>query len=122
MGYVFEGPKVTYTPSCDLGIAINVPIDDKNIPIWYHGIFSDGKDKENLLAVEFTARLIAAAPKLYEEVEEARAFYCLVRLNLESSEQDENRLKALLKLACNGIKRIERLQGEIEAKKGEASS
>ena len=55
MGCVFEGPKVTYTPSCDLGIVINVPIGDRNIPISYHGIFSDDKDKENLLAVEFTA-------------------------------------------------------------------
>lgn len=66
MGYVFEGWKVTYTPSCDLGIVINVTMDDKNIPIWYHGIFSDSKDNENLLAIYSTARLIAAAPELLE--------------------------------------------------------
>lgn len=69
MGYVFGGCKVTYTPSCDLGIVINVTMDDKNIPIWYHGIFSDSKDNENLLAIYSTARLLAAAPELYEALE-----------------------------------------------------
>ena len=66
MGYVFGGCKVTYTPSCDLGIVMNVTMDDKNIPVWYHGIFSDSKDNENLLAIYSTARLIAAAPDLLD--------------------------------------------------------
>ena len=66
MGYVFQGCKVTYSPSCDLGIVMNVTMDDKNIPVWYHGIFSDSKDNENLLAIYSTARLIAAAPDLLD--------------------------------------------------------
>lgn len=71
MGYVFQGCKVTYSPSCDLGIVMNVTMDDKNIPVWYHGIFSDSKDNEKLLAIYSTARLIAAAPELYEALEAA---------------------------------------------------
>ena len=71
MGYVFGGCKVTYSPSCDLGIVMNVTMDDKNIPVWYHGIFSDSKDNEKLLAIYSTARLIAAAPELYEALEAA---------------------------------------------------
>lgn len=71
MGYVFQGCKVTYSPSCDLGIVMNVTMDDKNIPVWYHGIFSDSKDNEKLLAIYSTARLIAAAPELLEVIREA---------------------------------------------------
>jgi hypothetical protein len=48
-------------------------MDDKNIPVWYHGIFSDSKDNEKLLAIYSTARLIAAAPELLEVFEEALA-------------------------------------------------
>ena len=74
MGYAFEGWKVTYTRRYDTdygeyGTVTNVTIGDTNIPIGYHGIFSDGKGNENSLATESIARLIAAAPKLYEAIQ-----------------------------------------------------
>jgi len=74
MGYAFEGWKVTYTRRYDTdygeyGTVTNVTIGDTNIPIGYHGIFSDGKGNENSLATESIARLIAAAPKLLECLE-----------------------------------------------------
>ena len=75
MGYAFEGWKVTYTRRYDTdygeyGTVTNVTIGDTNIPIGYHGIFSDGKGNENSLATESIARLIAAAPELHEELRE----------------------------------------------------
>lgn len=74
MGYALEGWKVTYTRSYDtnygeIGTVVNVTIGDTNIPLGHAGIGSNDESERNFARAEQIARLIAAAPELYEALE-----------------------------------------------------
>ena len=68
MGYALEGWKVTYTRRHDtgyreLGTVVNVTIGDTNVPLGCKRMFG------GFARTERVARLIAAAPELYEALE-----------------------------------------------------
>lgn len=117
MGYAFEGWKVTYTRRYDTdygeyGTVTNVTIGDTNIPIGYHGIFSDGKGNENSLATESIARLIAAAPKLLETLE--AVMRTINTPEAPDAELARGRAQLLLAELGHGTHKGEQGQEEIE--------